>query len=173
MDGHHEMAPAPLLTGDISDTLYHVLTLHGPPRSDMLPGASQSPTGPGLTRFPRQTLKPGGSRCTQARLLPRTLLSPGKWPLPSGQHLRDKSWWCDGLKAQGRACARFLPPCNIQVPSAEIPVTVRSMGNLTAPLLWFLKKPALPAQPPQSGDLPVNALVIVVSIEELYLLEGF
>jgi len=58
------------------------------------------------------------------------------------------------------------------MPSAKNPGAVRLMGNPTAALLWFPKEPVLPAQPLRWRDLPVNALVIVVSIEELYLLKG-
>lgn len=59
-------------------------------------------------------------------------------------------------------------------PSAESPAAVRVMGNphndAPAP-----KGPSTPGSAPVAGnhqDLPVNALVVVVSVEELDLLEG-
>lgn len=57
-----------------------------------------------------------------------------------------------------------------QIPSAKSPVAARRIGNAAALLLLFPEE--TPSSPPQQGDLPVNSLVIVVSIEELYFLEG-
>lgn len=174
----------PPLAGDISDALYHTLILQGASRSDAQPVAPQSL--PAIWESQASLDTPGrpqnqgvADALTSTWLLLGALLSPGKWPLPSKRHLADKLWRCDGLKAEhehtlakGRACTGFIPLCSTQVPSTKSPVAARLMGKPTASLLLFPKELVLPAQPPQRGDLPVDALVIVVSIEELYLLKG-